>query len=467
MYPVCNVCGSYNLSVTELNVTVPIPNFPNLTCAELEEAGKVGLISPDLCADFPDYVSSCKCEFKEEEPTPSPTTPPDYDCPSFSGVINGLEVSYNRICYSCCDPDKRSETEFCHDVYAFFDNDIPSVCYHCCDDKNVVAPATAPTPLFKEIDCSEVENPQRMCDQEAEKSCCRSPRSDSDYCKETYSTFGDLMDSVCWYCCSEPILLGPPLPDSNRRLRAEIKGIKPDLTWPKEDTPARRLDLLNKISESDEDKKHKLARAKALRHPIADTRVHYMKVNPGSRELNDSWDNDEENFSRTMERHLLNENVVKDTEERSRRRLVNYEDVTYFAYEWLLKVRTEYYFRYEGTMTVPPCKDQAHFRVMKDPILVPQRQIDELQRLLVERIAPKDSKFKSCEPDHAGAPREGSSDKFDFVRPLQQNHNLHRMVFCECKDWESVFIEDEKWCKLGIRERFYDYPYNFDTGGSF
>jgi hypothetical protein len=456
------------MSVTKLNVTVEIPDIPDLTCIELEEAGKVGILSPDLCADFPDYISGCGCEAKEELPTPSPTSPPNYDCPSFSGIDTGIDVNYRRMCNSCCDPDLRSDTDFCHDAYAFFEDKMPSVCYHCCDDKKVMAPAPAPNPLFKEIDCSEVENPHRMCDQEKEKSCCRSPRSESQFCKDTYSTFGDLMDSVCWYCCSEPILLGPPLSDdNNRRLRAESKGIKPDLEWPKADTPERRLDLLKKISEREEDKKHKLARAKALRHPIADTRVHYMKVPPGSHEIDDSWDNDEENFSRTMERHLLNENVVKDPEERSRRRLVNFEDVAYASYEWLLKVRTEYYFRYEGTMTVPPCKDQANFRIMKDPILVPQSQIDELQRLLVERIAPKDSKFKSCEPDHAGAPRAGSSDKFDFVRPLQQNHKLHRLVFCECKDWESPFVEDNRWCRLGIRERFYDYPYNFDTGGSF
>ena len=113
-------------------------------------------------------------------------------------------------------------------------------------------------------------------------------------------------------------------------------------------------------------------------------------------------------------------------------------------------------------MTVPPCKDQAHFRLMKDPIIVPPSQIEELERLLIERIAPTDSKFKECEPDHAGAPRENTTDKFDFVRPLQQPHKLHRMVFCECKDWKSLFIEDKQWCALGIQERFYEHPYNFD-----
>jgi hypothetical protein len=115
-------------------------------------------------------------------------------------------------------------------------------------------------------------------------------------------------------------------------------------------------------------------------------------------------------------------------------------------------------------MTVPPCKDQAHFRLMKDPILVARSQIDELERLLTERIAPKDSKFKACDPDHAGAPRKGTSDKYDFVRPIQQPHKLHRMEFCECKDWKSLFEEDKAWCKLGIGERFFAHPYNFDWG---
>ena len=55
---------------------------------------------------------------------------------------------------------------------------------------------------------------------------------------------------------------------------------------------------------------------------------------------------------------------MKDDFERRRRRTKetgfihdeDYEDVIYWPYEWMLHVGTEYYFRYEGTQPVPPCR---------------------------------------------------------------------------------------------------------------
>jgi Eukaryotic-type carbonic anhydrase len=67
---------------------------------------------------------------------------------------------------------------------------------------------------------------------------------------------------------------------------------------------------------------------------------------------------------------------------------LDYEDVPFWPYEWIVKVETEYYFRYEGTQLVPPCWETVHWRLMKDPIRVPQRQIDELNRLLAWRLSP-------------------------------------------------------------------------------
>jgi len=145
---------------------------------------------------------------------------------------------------------------------------------------------------------------------------------------------------------------------------------------------------------------------------------------------------------------------------------VDYEDVEWWPYEWLVKVETEYYFRYEGTQMVPPCWEVVHWRVMKDPIQVHERQIKELNRLLAWRISPSGS--NQCEPETAG---DVSSDgqTVDLSRRTQYYHTQHRKVFCECKDWPSKFEGDRKWCENWKSDpgyiRFYQTPYSFDTNG--
>jgi hypothetical protein len=141
----------------------------------------------------------------------------------------------------------------------------------------------------------------------------------------------------------------------------------------------------------------------------------------------------------------------------------NYDDVFWWPYEWLLKVGTEYYFRYEGSMTVPPCYTVNHWRVMKDPIRVAEHQIKELERLLAWRLN------ESCEASTAGKPREDNPDAVDVNRPLQELQRGHRMVFCECQDWPSKFPQERQWCKnWQTRDpelRLFDNPYNWPQNG--
>lgn len=95
----------------------------------------------------------------------------------------------------------------------------------------------------------------------------------------------------------------------------------------------------------------------------------------------------------------------------------NYEDVHYWPYEWMLHVGTEYYFRYEGTQPVPPCRDQVHWRVMKDPMRVHPRQIMELNRLLAWRLDPG-----SCQKETAGV-LSNDGDTVDVSRDIQYHTN--------------------------------------------
>lgn len=140
----------------------------------------------------------------------------------------------------------------------------------------------------------------------------------------------------------------------------------------------------------------------------------------------------------------------------------NYDDVQWWPYEWYLKVGTEYYFRYEGTQTVPPCYDTAHWRVMKDPIRLAPHQMRELERLIAWRTG------DTCEVDTAGKPTD-DPDRVDVARPLQSYHKLHRLVFCECQDWPSKFTADRQWChnwqNTPPEEHLFDTPYNFPSNG--
>jgi Eukaryotic-type carbonic anhydrase len=481
VFPKCNICGNESLAVTNLNGTLNVPGFPKLTCRLMEIAGLHGHLNPTFCPLFPTFTDDCSCQliqsnltvdegrtgaiasygntsgYSNETQMNDLAIPPTISCDARSG---NEDVNYRRVCKSCCDSDKRSATGFCHETYSFFGEDMDSVCYHCCDPHEIVAPAPPPSPKYNPIDCSKVENPFRLCNEDTNTSCCREERSGTQFCRDTYDKYGDdKMGSICWYCCSTPIILGPSIPDKgNRRLRVESQTIGSEISH-----AIGKSELVERNIAQKKRDMHSEARIQALHHPMAEARVKYLKI--PKRNQNYIEEEDEVFFSNMMKRHMENESKDLNEQEMRRRRLVNYEHVDYWPYEWLLKVKTEYYFRYEGTLTVPPCKDQVHWRVLKDPIYVARRQIDELHRLMQERISPQDSEFKQCQPDHAGSPRPGNPEKFDFMRPLQENHKLHRLVFCECKDWKSLFPSDKEWCKRGIRERFYDHPYNFISDG--
>jgi hypothetical protein len=155
------------------------------------------------------------------------------------------------------------------------------------------------------------------------------------------------------------------------------------------------------------------------------------------------------------------------------RQLIGGDEIEWFNYFAMLGVRTEYYYRYSGSQTIPPCygnfdsssrHETNHWRVLKDPIRIHPRQLAEMKRLLAERIAPRGAETLSCKKDTAAKVR--SDGTVDVARPLQYTHPAHFKVFCECKDWPSKWPEDREWCGIDdLNERFYKTPYNFETSG--
>lgn len=101
---------------------------------------------------------------------------------------------------------------------------------------------------------------------------------------------------------------------------------------------------------------------------------------------------------------------------------------------------------------------------MKDPIRIHSRQLEEMKRLIANRIAGawEDKEFR-CKPDTAA---KVSGKDVNIARPLQQLNHRHFKTFCECKDWKSKWPEDRKWCEIeDTYERFYAHPFNFDAPG--
>lgn len=179
-----------------------------------------------------------------------------------------------------------------------------------------------------------------------------------------------------------------------------------------------------------------------------------------------------------MENDSDNNNHNETLREEYRRKLLNYDEIPWFNYWPMLGVRTEYYFRYSGTQTIPPCygdfdgasrKGTNHWRVMKDPIRIHPRQLVELRRLIAERIAPIDDPVMACAPDTAAKVTRDPNNSKNYLevntaRPLQSWDRVHFKTFCECKDWRSKWPEDRKWCQIdNMNERFYDKKYNFDA----
>jgi len=214
--------------------------------------------------------------------------PPEIDCSAHN-------INYGRMCrstYPCCESE-RSDTSFCWETYDTLGlENIASACYHCCLKATGVAKCVGPpTPrkrddLPKTIQCSDYGDARRMC---KANSCCTNPRSTSSYCKLQYATYGDIIEQICHYCCSTPQTVGPP----RRILR----------------------------SEPDEEAIPEGAK-------VFDVHGHRFLL----REENfEESDEDEQEYFDQIYSGFQRRSLVEGVHEE------DYEDIEWFAYEWLLK----------------------------------------------------------------------------------------------------------------------------------
>jgi hypothetical protein len=370
--------------------------------------------------------------------------PPPIECSSYSDLVNFQRFCDNDHQDMCC-KSPRSDSNYCHENYGIFGDDIYSACHHCCQQERgeaheVGPPNEAKPGLEPYTECAALDNSARLCKAE---SCCDPDYADTQYCREQMAQHPGDFERICWSCCH------------------------PSKVFPLDNR------LLLEVSDSDVDGPVSTTATAMTKEEM---RL-WHKNNPRGVGPKDVVFNHtsmhrelivrEENF---VEKGLKDEDAYfKEIHGAYQRRELqtpvkeNYDDVFWWPYEWLLKVGTEYYYRYEGSMTVPPCYTVNHWRVMKDPIRVAKHQITELERLLAWRMN------GNCKSDTAGKAREDNPDAVDVARPIQEMEKGHRMVFCECQDWPSKFPQEREWCeKWQQREpelRLFENPYNWNQLG--
>jgi hypothetical protein len=501
----CSVCGP-DSCIGNPDAIFAFPGQPEFPCGILQDAGYGGSIPLEQCALLPFVLEICECV-----PAGVATVPPTIapvattlaanspsQVPSASAVVlsespsaspsNGdsmvvglicetykgfPEANFGRICSNeaagCCN-EKRGDARFCHKAYNLFGDDMDDVCSQCCTPAKEVAPPPPPHPVYEPTNCALLDNPGRIC-----RSCCDATMSTTDYCEETYLNFTETIGSICWYCCSDPVEVDPAVFE---------------LTASPSSTPTASSVPSSEQSSIPSD----TARRGLLRQGADQTKAALDSISDGLTEAEDVlltnglWardlvmdpanfevsDNLEEEYVASIEAYQKRREEAKRLAQKDQRRRLsegipsgdNYVNVPYSPYEWMREVKTEYYYRYEGTQMVPPCFETVHWRVMKDPIRIHPDQLVELERLLAWRIAPKGSEFNECDRDTAGRERpESNGNAVDLNRPLQSYSNIHRKVFCECNDWDSKWKEDRDWCELDADTRFYEQPYNYATSG--
>jgi hypothetical protein len=160
----------------------------------------------------------------------STQTPPVINCDDYP-----TEANFFRMCKndSCCQ-DPRSTSEFCTEMYALLGNDVASACHFCCIAEwgyplevgpgpftspitpppvaapvtpapETSAPVATPEPMESDvppaITCDDYDvNYYRMC---KANSCCQAPRSNRQFCHESYLALGENVESACHHCCLE------------------------------------------------------------------------------------------------------------------------------------------------------------------------------------------------------------------------------------------------------------------------
>jgi carbonic anhydrase len=109
--------------------------------------------------------------------------------------------------------------------------------------------------------------------------------------------------------------------------------------------------------------------------------------------------------------------------EKDRQRELNLEENKYMKIYYKLLPRTDYYYRYTGSMTTPPCNENVNWRVFAEPLTISHEQLHRTEYLIAAHVDAQ------CNLATVGRPREGSC-KVDVNRKLQHLSHEHELAYC-------------------------------------
>uniref|UniRef100_A0A7S2P2Q1 Alpha-carbonic anhydrase domain-containing protein n=1 Tax=Leptocylindrus danicus TaxID=163516 RepID=A0A7S2P2Q1_9STRA len=94
---------------------------------------------------------------------------------------------------------------------------------------------------------------------------------------------------------------------------------------------------------------------------------------------------------------------------------------------------TIWYYRYDGSLTTPPCTPNVHWRVLDEPMKISRKQFKQLAKLLVSY------RNDECEPASFASP------KGEMFRPLQPTNpdNQWHTVHCTKENFEGTLYDTE------------------------
>jgi len=117
------------------------------------------------------------------------------------------------------------------------------------------------------------------------------------------------------------------------------------------------------------------------------------------------------------------------------------------AYELFKDIPTDFYYRYQGSLTYPPCSDNVEWVVLRKPLKIANSQIHRLESLISKHIEinPKSKNsrgnYDECYFATVGRERNDGSCKVDVNRELQFTSEDHDLV--SCTEWNDSDITRE------------------------
>ena len=97
-------------------------------------------------------------------------------------------------------------------------------------------------------------------------------------------------------------------------------------------------------------------------------------------------------------------------------------------YYFCISYVSQYYFRYDGSITSPPCSEKVEWRIMEDPLVISLSQMHRLEMLTAMYID-----YPTCQLATWGKPRDDATCKVDVNRPVQYLSHDHEMKDCQRK----------------------------------